>query len=480
MPFPRALVLGAAWLLAALAAPAAAPASRPPNVIVVFCDDLGYADVGCFGASKIRTPNIDRLAKEGVRLTDFYAAQAVCSASRAALLTGCYPNRIGIAGALGPGARHGLNPDERTIAEVLKPRGYATGAVGKWHLGHHPMFLPTRHGFDEWLGLPYSNDMWPYHPETKKGSYPELPLFDGETVVDPEVTPDDQKTLTTRYTERAVRFIERHRDQPFFLYLAHAMPHVPLFVSDARSGRSRAGLYGDVIGEIDWSMGQLLDALRRHKIDEHTLVIFTSDNGPWLSYGDHAGSAGPLREGKGTAWEGGVRVPFIARWPGHIPRGSVSHQPAMTIDLLPTLAAIAQAPLPPHRIDGLDIRPLLLKPEEATSPHDALLFYYNNNELQAVRSGRWKLILPHSYRTLGSQTPATGGTPIKYSQLKAGTELYDLEKDPGEKTDLASLKPEIVAELQKHVEKARNDLGDTLTGRTSTGARPAGKLTSNP
>lgn len=480
MPFPRALLLCAAWAFALTHVQAATPALRPPNVIVVFCDDLGYADLGCFGSSRIRTPNIDRLAKEGVRLTDFYAAQAVCSASRAALMTGCYPNRVGIAGALGPGARHGLHPDERTIADVLRARGYATGAVGKWHLGHHPVFLPTRQGFDEWLGLPYSNDMWPNHPEAKKGSYPDLPLFDGETVVDPSVDADDQKTLTTRYTERAVRFIERHRDQPFFLYLAHSMPHVPLFVSDARRGRSRAGLYGDVIGEIDWSVGQILDALKRHKIDDDTLVIFTSDNGPWLSYGDHAGSPGPLREGKGTAWEGGVRVPFVARWPGHIPRGSVSRQPAMTIDLLPTFAAITQAPLPPQRIDGLDIRALLLNPGEAQSPHDALWFYYNNNELQAVRSGRWKLILPHTYRTLGSHPPATGGTPIKYSQLKAGTELYDLENDPGEKTDLAALQPRIVADLQKHVEKARSDLGDALTGRAPTGARPAGQLENKP
>jgi arylsulfatase len=462
---------------------AAPKPSRPPNIIVVFCDDLGYADVGCFGApAAIQTPNIDRLARQGVRLTSFYSAQAVCSASRAALLTGCYPNRIGIAGALGPGARHGLNPDERTIAEVLRDRGYATAAVGKWHLGHHPKFLPTRHGFDEWFGLPYSNDMWPHHPEARKGAYPDLPLFDGETVVDPTVDPDDQKTLTTRYTERAVRFIERQRDRPFFLYLAHSMPHVPLFVNDANRGKSKAGLYGDVIGEIDASVDRILDALQKHHLDDHTLVVFTSDNGPWLSYGDHAGSAGPLREGKGTAWEGGVRVPFIARWPGRIPADSVSSQPAMTIDLLPTFAAIAQAPLPPLPIDGLDITTLLTNPAQATSPHEALWFYYNDNELQAVRSGRWKLVLPHTYRTLGSppQPRATGGIPAKYSQLKAGTELYDLEADIGEASNVAHLHPEVLANLLAHAEKARADLGDRLTSRTPARARPPGRLEPTP
>lgn len=458
----------------------AEPPFRPPNFVVIFCDDLGYADVGCFGAQKYRTPHIDRLAREGVRLTDFYVAQAVCSASRAALLTGCYPNRLGISGALGPGARHGLHKEEMTIAEVLKARGYATSAVGKWHLGHHPPFLPTRHGFDEWFGLPYSNDMWPHHPEARKGTYPDLPLYDGETVVDPAVEPDDQKTLTTRYTERAVRFIERNHDRPFFLYLAHSMPHVPIFVNDVRNGSSGAGLYGDVIGEIDWSVGRILDALDRLGLDDDTLVVFTSDNGPWLSYGDHAGSSGPLREGKGTAWDGGVRVPFVARWPGRIPPGTVSREPAMTIDILPTFAGLAQVPLPTKPIDGLSILPLLSNPATAKSPHEALWFYYNNNELQAVRSGRHKLVLPHTYRTLGDQPPATGGIPVKYSQLKAGTELYDLEKDPGESNDLAPQFPETVAELQKLVEKARGDLGDALTGRSPTRARAAGTLPPNP
>jgi arylsulfatase A len=320
-------------------------AAPPPNIIVVFTDDQGYADVGCFGAKGYETPNLDRMAAEGVRFTDFHVSSAVCSASRAALLTGCYHARVSIHGALGPGAKYGLHTNEMTIAEVLKQKGYATGMAGKWHLGHLPQFLPVRQGFDEYLGLPYSNDMWPYHPEAKKGTYPPLPLIEGDKTIDPEITPEEQRNLTTWYVERAVKFIEKHKDQPFFFYLAHSMPHVPLFVSDKFQGKSKQGLYGDVIMEIDWGIGEILKALKRHGLDDNTLVIFTSDNGPWLSYGEHAGSAGSLREGKGTSWEGGTRVPFIARWPGRIPAGKVQDQPAMTIDLLPTLATLAGARL---------------------------------------------------------------------------------------------------------------------------------------
>jgi len=294
---------------------ASSAARRLPNFIIIYADDLGYADIGSFdaarGATRPRTPNLDRMAAEGIRLTHFYVAQAVCSASRMALLTGIYPNRVGITGALNHTARHGINPDEMTIAEVLKQRDYATAIYGKWHLGHEKPFLPVRHGFDEYFGLPYSNDMWPRHPQ-QKGFYPDLPLIEGDQVV--ELDPD-QSQLTTRYTERAVRFIERNRDKPFFLYVAHTMPHVPLFASGKFRGTTARGLYGDVMAEIDWSTGRILDAVKRAKLDNDTLVIFTSDNGPWLSYGNHAGSAGPLREGKATAFEGGVRVPFVARWP---------------------------------------------------------------------------------------------------------------------------------------------------------------------
>lgn len=453
------------------------PHDRPPNVVLIFCDDLGYADVGCFGAPpSLRTPNIDRLAREGMRFTDFYVAQAVCSASRAALLTGCYPNRVGIAGALDHRSRIGLNPDETTLAEVLKPRGYATAIVGKWHLGHHPKFLPTRQGFDEWFGLPYSNDMWPFHPEAPPGSYPNLPLHDGERIVDPAVSPAGQSALTARYTARAVDFIERHANQPFFLYYAHSMPHVPLHAGDAFRGRSDQGLFGDVIEEIDHSVGAILDTLQRLHLDPHTLVVFTSDNGPWLSYGDHAGTSGPFREGKGTSWEGGIRVPFVARWPGRIPAGRTCRAPAMTIDLLPTFARLADAPLPERRIDGLDLWPWLSGRGSARGPHESLWSYYHQNELQAVRSGRWKLVLPHAYRTLAGGPPGSAGRPAKYSQARAGLELYDLQADPGESRNIAELYPRVVARLQRHAEAARADLGDALTQRPATGARPPGRL----
>lgn len=459
-------------VLAALVSTGLAQAAdeRPPNVVIVFADDMGYADVGCFGAKNIATPNLDRLAAEGARLTNFYVAQAVCSASRAALLTGCYPNRIGIQGALGPSSRHGIHDDEMTIAEVLKPRGYATAIYGKWHLGHHPKFLPTRHGFDDYFGLPYSNDMWPKHPENPK-AYPDLPLIEREKTV--QLNPD-QTQLTTWYTERAVQFIERNKDRPFFLYVPHNMPHVPLFVSDKFKGKSKQGTYGDVIMEIDWSVGQILATLKKHDLDARTLVIFTTDNGPWLSYGDHAGSAGSLREGKGTNWEGGVRVPFLARWPGKIAAGKVSHEPAMTIDLLPTIAKLAGAVLPKHTIDGRDIQALLTT-ESAKSPHEALYFYWGR-ELQAVRSGQWKLHFPHDYRTLAGKPGGTGGTPAKYQQAKTGLALYDLRNDGEEKVNVAEKHPEVVERLKAMAEKARAELGDSASKRDGKGVRPAGSL----
>ena len=304
--------------------------------------------MGVFGARGFTTPNLDRLAAEGAVFRNFHVAQAVCSASRCALLTGCYPNRLGIHGALGPRSQTGISAGEMTLAELVKQRGYATAIFGKWHLGDASQFLPTRHGFDEYFGLPYSNDMWPLHPDlaklpadaaARKRGYPDLIMFEGEKVAIPKVTSEDQSQMTTWYAEHAVRFIERNRERPFFLYLAHNMPHVPLHVSDKFRGKSKQGLYGDVIEEIDWSVGQVLDALKRCGLERDTWVIFTSDNGPWLSYGNHAGSAGPLREGKGTSWEGGTRVPCIMRWPGKIPAGSDSMSMLMTIDLFPTIAA---------------------------------------------------------------------------------------------------------------------------------------------
>lgn len=453
--------------------------SRPPNIVVIFTDDQGYADVGAFGATGFKTPNLDRLAKQGRKFTNFHVAQPVCSASRAALLTGCYPNRIGIHGALGPSARHGLHDDEVTLAELLKQKGYATGMAGKWHLGHHAQFLPLRHGFDEYFGLPYSNDMWPYHPEAKRGTYPPLPLIEGDQTLDAEVTPADQAQLTTRYTERAVQFIERHKERPFFFYLAHSMPHVPLFVSDKFKGKSRQGLYGDVIMEIDWSVGEVMKALKRHKLEANTLLIFTSDNGPWLSYGNHAGSAGPLREGKGTSWEGGTRVPCIMRWPGKIPAGTTSEAMLMTIDLLPTIAELTGANLPLRPIDGRAVWPLITGAKDAKNPHEAYWFYYHVNQLQSVVSGdgRWKLVLPHGYRTLAGRPGGTNGIPTHYEQATIATpELYDLQSDLGETRNVAEAHPEIVQQLMAQVEKARGELGDSLTRREGRGIREPGRL----
>ncbi len=445
-------------------------APRPPNIILIYADDLGYGDLGSYGAQGYRTPNLDRMAAEGIRLTDFYVATAVCSASRAAILTGSYPNRIGIRGALDHTAKNGLNPDELTIAELLKGRGYATAIYGKWHLGHHAPFLPTRHGFDEYYGLPYSNDMWPNHPLTKN-YYPPLPLIEGEQVV--QLNPD-QTQLTTDYTTRAVGFIERNRERPFFLYLPHSMPHVPLFVSEKFKGKTAQGLYGDVIEELDWSVGEVLKTVARLGLDRQTLVVFTSDNGPWLPYGNHAGVTGGLREGKGTAWEGGVRVPFIARWPGRIPAGVVSRSPLMTVDLLPTFARLAGAQLPADRIiDGRESWATLTgagRRSSATRPR----YFYWLDELHAVRRDKWKLHLPHPYRHLGAA--GRDGQPGRDETRQTELSLFDLDNDPGERNNVAEQYPKIVRQLMADVEQVRQDLGDSLTGRTGSNRRPTGRL----
>jgi arylsulfatase A-like enzyme len=450
-----------------------------PNIVLIFTDDQGYADVGVYGATDFSTPHLDRLASEGVRFTDFYVSQAVCSASRASLLTGSYAQRVSILGALGPFAEVGLNPEEETIAEMLKQRGYATGIVGKWHLGHHEEFLPLQRGFDEYLGLPYSNDMWPVdydgRPATggNKASYPPLPLIDGNETVETIDDLDEQATLTTRYTERAVSFIERHRDEPFFLYLAHSMPHVPLGVSEKYEGQSVQGMYGDVIEEIDWSVGQVLAALDRYGLAEKTLVIFTSDNGPWLNLGNHAGSAGPLREGKGTAFEGGPRVPAIMRWPGRIAAGSVTHKMASTIDILPTLAAITGAALPELPIDGVNILPLL-EGDASAEPRDRFYFYYAG-ELRAVRLGAWKRVYQHRTRSYLGVEPGRDGLPGAYTFPTVPSALYDLENDIGEITDVSAAHPEIVRRLDALADSVREVLGDRLTGQKGTGVRPPGR-----
>ncbi len=447
---------------------------RLPNIVIIFTDDQGYGDVGVYGAEGYETPNLDRMASEGRRFTQWYAAQAVCSASRTGLLTGCYPNRLGMHGALGPGSRHGLNPEETTLAEVFKSKGYATAIFGKWHLGDHRKFLPLQHGFDEYFGIPYSNDMWPHHPTAKH--FPPLPLFSGN---DRLRTADehDQKMMTTWLTTKAVDFINRNRTNPFFLYVPHPQPHVPLYVSDRFAGTTENGIYGDVIAEIDWSVGEILNAISTNGLDEDTLVIFTSDNGPWLSYGTHAGSSGPLREGKGTGWEGGFREPCIMRWPGKIPAGTVCDTSGMNIDLLPTFAKLIGGELPEKEIDGKDIWPILAGEEGAKNPHDSYWVFYKQNELHAVIDDGWKLVLPHTYRTLNGRTGGTEGLPVKYENNKTGTELYYIAEDIGESKDVAAENPEKVAELMKQVEAARAELGDRLTKREGSGNREPGRIT---
>ena len=355
---------------------------NPPNIVLVFTDDQGYQDVGVFGADDIATPNLDQMAADGLKLTNFYAAQAVCSASRAGILTGSYPNRIGIHNALMPNSKVGLNPQETTIAEMLKAKGYATAIFGKWHLGDDAKFMPTEQGFDEYFGIPYSNDMWPLHPQQGPVfNFGPLELYQNETVID---TLTDQTNLTTMITEHSVDFINRNKDTPFFLYVPHPQPHVPLFVSDKFKSKSGRGLYGDVIMEIDWSVGEILKTLKENGLEENTVVIFTSDNGPWLAYGNHSGSAYPLREGKGTAWEGGQREPFIIKYPKQIPSGKVSDTPVMAIDILPTIAEITKADLPIKKIDGKSAWSLFTgKTNE--SPQEAYFFYYRVNELHGIR-----------------------------------------------------------------------------------------------
>ena len=455
-------------------------AATLPNIVIIFMDDMGYADVGCFGAHGYQTPNIDKLAAAGRKFTNFHVAQPVCSASRTALLTGCYPNRVGIHGALGPSAKHGIHSAEMTVAELVKQKGYATAAVGKWHLGSLPQFLPVKHGFDEYYGIPYSNDMWPNHPQSNKGAYPKLPMIENDTVVDAEVTPEDQTRLTTEYTERGVQFIENNKNQPFLLYLAHSMVHVPLFVSEKFKGKSGKGLFADVMMEVDWSVGQIVDTLKKNGLEDNTWLIFTSDNGPWLSYGDHAGSAGPLREGKGTCWEGGTRVTGIMKWPAKIPAGTTTDTMMMTIDVLPTIAHVIDAKLPDHKIDGMNCWPIVAGDPGAKNPHDFYAYYYEQNQLQAITSGdgRWKLQLPHGYRSLPPDQPqATGGIPVLYKQVKIEQpELYDLYTDLSESKNLATQFPDQVTKLQQHAETIRAELGDSLMKLPKgSGTREAGK-----
>jgi len=425
-----------AGLLAHKTTQAAQPtrASRP-NFIIIFTDDQGYRDLGCFGAPNLKTPNIDRLAAQGMRFTDFYSAYCVCSASRAALLTGCYQPRISMPGVLGPHSRVALHPDEVTIAEVLRGVGYATCCIGKWHVGDSPETLPTAQGFDTYFGIPYSNDMarqrgWGNSPpdldriwRLKKWDIYNNELYRDTRVIE---SPVNQTTLTDRYTEEAIKFIRAHRDRPFFLYFASTMPHVPLFVSDERYDPDPHKAYKLTIEHIDWAVGQIIKTLDELDLAENTLIVYTSDNGPWLSKQHHGGCALPLRAGKGTTYEGGMREPCVMRWPARIKPGQVCRQVAATIDLLPTFASIVGVELDPKRpIDGLDISPLFDDPSQP-SPHDAAgYYYYKNGRLEAIRLGKWKL------------------------HLKAQPELYDLRADIGESNNLAQAHPEIVARLRE-------------------------------
>ena len=441
-----------------------ASSAQLPNFIIIFCDDMGYADIGPFGATGYSTPNLNRMAKEGIKFTNFYVGRSFCSPSRAALLTGCIPTRVGVGGNFGPKSKTGLSLKEMTIAEVLKQKGYTTACFGKWHLGHLPKFLPPNQGFDKYFGIPYSNDMWPYHPNVRHlpmkerlKKWPHLPMFEGLKVINPEMSAEDQVHLTTQLFDRAVKFIKSNHERPFFVYLPSPQPHVPLFVSEKFKEKTQRGLYGDVISEIDWGVGQILTTLKELKIDEQTCVVFTSDNGPWLSYGEHAGSAEPLREGKGTNFEGGLRVPCVMRWPGKIPPGKASHAMVGTIDLLPTIAHQAAAPLPKLKIDGKDISDLMFGKPNATSPHEVFYHYDGANRLMAVRSGKWKLMFPQNYN---SPFRGEGGFPGTANIESIRKSLFDLDNDIGETTNVATSYPRVVTRLERYAEEMRKDLGD--------------------
>ena len=445
-----AFVAGARVLQSGRPALGRRASGRRPNVVIIFTDDQGYQDVGVFGSPNIKTPHLDRMAAEGMKFTNFYVAASVCSPSRAALMTGCYPPRVGITGVLFPRHNIGLNPEEVTIADVLKRRRYATACIGKWHLGHLPTFLPISNGFDYYFGIPYSNDMDPVDGKNrnldrawKEKDYSpwNVPLMRNEAVIE---RPADQTTLIERYTEEAVTFIHQQKDGPFFLYLAHTMPHIPLFVSDAFYAEDPHKAYQKTIEQIDGSVGRVLQALQDAGVDDDTLVIFTSDNGPWLSKKHHGGSALPLRDGKFSTYEGGMREPCIMRWPGKVPAGSVCHEVAATIDLLPTIARLAGGQVPTDRIiDGEDIWPLMAGEPGAKSPHDAY-FYYRGNKLEAIRSGQWKLI------------------------RKKQVELYNLDNDLSEKHNVADERPGLVRRLA--------EMMDSFDRALKADARPPGRI----
>jgi arylsulfatase A-like enzyme len=446
--------LAMAWLLPAIDA---AEISKP-NLVVILIDDMGYGDIGPFGSKVNRTPHLDRMAREGMKLTSFYGAP-VCTPSRAQMMTGCYAKRVSLPDVIYPACAIGISSKERTVAELLREQGYATVAIGKWHLGDQPCFLPTRHGFDHYLGLPYSNDMG--RGGNKDDKRPPLPLLRDGDVIE---APADQDRLTARYTEEAVKFIRDNQRRPFFLYLPHTAVHVPLHPGAAFKGKSANGAYGDWVEEVDWSVGRVLDALRELKLAERTFVLFTSDNGPWLTQGRNGGVAGPLHGGKGTTWEGGVREPTIAWWPGRIAPGASCDTAMSNTDVLPTLVGLAGGKVPADRkIDGRDIWPLLAG-KTRKSPHEAL-YYFNSNQLQAVRSGAWKLAIAPQATGL----PLGKAEPVKHT----GPRLYNLDSDIGETRDVAAQHPDVVARLQEFIHQMDGDLGAKGIG---PGVRPPDRV----
>lgn len=444
------------------------------NIILVNLDDVGYGDFSCNGAYGYTTPHIDQLASQGVRFTHFLAGQPISGASRAGLLTGCYPNRIGFSGAPGPDSNYGVHQDEMTMGELLKQKGYATAIFGKWHLGSQYQFLPPQNGFDEYYGLPYSNDMWPFHPQQGEVfNFPDLPTYDGNEVVGYNT---DQTRFTTDYTMRSIDFIKKNvqAGKPFFLYLAHNMPHVPLAVSDKFKGKSEQGLFGDVMMEIDWSIGEVWKTVQELGIEENTLIVITSDNGPWTNYGNHAGSAAGLREAKATTFDGGNRVPCIVYWKGHTQAGTICNKLASNIDLFPTFAEISGAPLPQRKIDGVSILSLIEGKTDA-NPRTSFVYYYNKNDLEAVTDGEFKLVFPHKYVTYGAYAPGNDGKPGKLATVELrASELYDLRRDPGERYNVLHQYPERAAKLMKIADEMRSQLGDNLTRVKGTENRKPG------
>lgn len=448
-----------------------------PNFIIFLTDDQGFADLG-LKRTDLQTPNMNKLAQQGRMFSNFYVTASVCAPSRASLMTGCYPLRVGVPWNINADMEIGLPTEEKTIAEVLKTRGYQSGCFGKWHLGHVPKHLPTGQGFDEYFGIPYSHDMKPesaqVYPQWAEiiEKYPPLPLIHNQKVV--EENPDPS-TLTHRFTQKALSFIEKNKNRPFFLYMAHAMPHVPLACSAEFRGKSGHGLYADVMLELDDSLGQIIEKLRELDIDRDTCVVLLSDNGPWLAMGDHAGSAMPLREGKGSSFEGGHRVPCVAWWPGKVPEASHCSAVVTAMDILPTFAQIAQARLPEYKIDGKNISKHFFQTPCPESPHEAI-FFYHNRELQAIRSGKWKLHFPHEY--LKAVEPGRGGTYGKTKDFFQAMALYNLDNDPGETSNVAIHNKKVVVRLMKQAAAMREDLGDSLTQTQGTGMRSQQKIQS--